>query len=88
MKFKDEWLGDGVCDNDRCGGCPNWTSHGYFDGGDCLVATSAETSVGTFAVQQETSYVVYGFALLGLGAVLYGAGSHYFKKQQAAYVEV
>merc|ERR1712003_220760 len=44
----------------------------------------AETSVGTFAVQQKTSYVLNGFALLGFGALLYGAVAHYCKKQQQA----
>jgi len=44
---------------------------------------SGEISVGTFAAQQETSYVLNGFALLGLGALLYGAGAHYFQKQEA-----
>jgi len=79
------WMGDGSCDT-ACRGCSEYYKNGVFDGGDCPT-TAAETSVGTFAAQQETSYVLNGFALLGLGALLYGAGAHYCKKPEAVHVD-
>jgi len=44
-KYKAEWLGDGVCDMDSCGGCSSYTTNGVFDGGDCA-GTKSEQKVG------------------------------------------
>jgi len=33
--YKNEWIGDGMCDKGDCGACPFYTVDGVFDGGDC-----------------------------------------------------
>jgi len=49
--------------------------------------TSGRSSVAVVTQPHSaTSYAVNGLALLGLGALLYGAGAHYFKKE-GAHVE-
>jgi len=49
--------------------------------------STAASAAFVTQVDQATSYVVNGFALLGIGALFYGAGAHYLKKQDTTHVE-
>merc|ERR1719373_761026 len=52
IKYKKEWVGDGVCDHDSCATCPDWTKNGKFDGGDCGNADD-EVSVAAWSKKKS-----------------------------------
>merc|ERR1719222_441632 len=93
-KFAKEWKGDGICDLEDCGNCPAMWDYNKFDGGDCgyvewesaegqAVSEMNEESLALAQGATETGpgVVATGLALIGLGAMVYGAGQYYFKQQ-------
>lgn len=49
----DSWIGDGICDDPHCTLCDNFSTAGYFDGGDC----DCESCVAQFDMNGGCHYL-------------------------------
>jgi hypothetical protein len=80
-KFAKEWFGDGMCDWETCGNCKGMWKGDTFDGGDCKNGEVKLTAMVTESKMSVSDVVVYGFAALGLGTMLFGSYRFYCNKQ-------
>lgn len=78
LKYKKEWEGDDVCD-DNCAGCKSYWTNGVFDKNDCGSFTESALAFQQGSVTASGVNVVNVFAAVGLSAMVYGAFRHYVK---------